>query len=118
MERRLTTIERFVESAETMLKSWHARALAMAAFENKDAAKIREHIMAAARYEQHMHALIEKSRAIQDGVNGAWIDFSFFQNWRLQLDKQLLEMRTVEQKKPMCDENAEVELFLPGLLGL
>ncbi len=118
IERQLAAIGKFVESAETMLKSWHERALAVEAFANKDAAKVRAHIIAAARYEQHMNERIEQSETLQDGVNGARIDFRFFQNWRLQLDKQLLEMRTVEQKRPMCDENAEVEYFLPGLLNL
>ena len=50
------------------------------------------------------------------GVAGAWIDYEFFLNWRLQLDKQLLEMRTTENMIPVTDENPDVELFLPGLL--
>ena len=111
-------IRRFVESAKTMLQSWHERALAVAAFESNDAVNVRKHITEAAKHERHMNELIEKSQKIDDGVNGAWVDFSFFQNWRLQLDKQLLEMRTSAQKKPVVDENSDVEMFLPGLLGL
>jgi hypothetical protein len=116
--KRLYAVGRFVESAETMLNSWHERALAVQAFDNKDAAKVRKHIMEAGRLEQGMIELINKSKETDDGVNGAWIDFVFFQNWRLQLDKQLLEMRTLEQKLPVTDENPEMELFLPGLLNL
>jgi hypothetical protein len=92
--------------------------MAVESFGNKDAAKVRKHITEAGRLEHEMVKLINKSKEIDDGVNGAWIDFVFFQNWRLQLDKQLLEMRTSEQKLPVTDENSEMELFLPGLLNL
>jgi hypothetical protein len=116
--KRFDAIGRFIESAETMLASWHERALAVESFEKKDAAKVRKHITEVARHEQHLNELIEKSHAADDGVNGAWTDFVFFQNWRLQLDKQLLEMRTSDRRKPIVDESPEVEMFLPGLLNL
>lgn len=115
---RFDAIDSFIACQETMFAAWHERALAVLAFERNEAAEVREHITATAKYEQNLLNMLERSRELDDGVNGAWIDYSFFLNWRLQLDKQLIEMRTSEQKMPVIDENSEMELFLPGLLNL
>lgn len=118
LSKRYDAMEAFIDYAETMFKAWNARALAVMAFERNDVNEVRRGIVEAAKQEQRLIDLINRSRERDDGVNGAWPDFSFFQNWRFQLDKQLLEMRTSEQKKPVTDENPDVEMFLPGLLGL
>ncbi len=104
----------FIDSAETMFYAWHERACAVLAFEKGSEEELRKHITKTAEYEQRLIDLYTSN----DGVNGARPDFSFFQNWRLQLDQQLLEMKTPENMRPITDENPDVELFLPGLLDL
>lgn len=112
--RRFDAIEAFLDSSLTMFRAWHERALAVMAFEQNDSVKTREHIVKTAEYENRLTNMHKSG----DGVNGAWPDFAFFQNWRLQLDKQLMEMRTKDQKVPITDENPDFEMFLPALLGL
>jgi hypothetical protein len=114
--RQCDAIEAFIDSAQTMFSAWHERALAVEAFELNDKAKVAEHIKKAAEYEQAMVDLHDASLAADLGVNGAWPDYSFFQNWRLQLDQQLMEMKTPDDMRPITDENPDIELFLPGLL--
>ena len=116
--RRFDAMEAFIAFHETMLAAWHGRALAVLAFDRNDAAEVRKHVVETARHERRLVELLETSLATDDGVNGARCDYDFFQNWRLQQDKQLLEMRTEEQRKPFMDDNPDVEMFLPGLLGL
>jgi len=116
--RRFKAIVSFITYQEIMFAAWHERALAVLAFEQNNAGKVREHITATARHEQRLIELLDKSNKSDDGVNGAWPDSSFFLNWRLQLDKQLLEMKTDTEKKQIIDDNPEVALFLPGLLNL
>lgn len=114
--RRFEAIETLILSREMMFEAWHERAKAVRAFQEKDAGRVREHIIAAARHEKRLEDQYRRSMETDDGVNGAWGDFVFFQNWRLQMDKQLLEMRTEKEKKPFIDNNPEVAMFLPGLL--
>ncbi|MPN42952.1 hypothetical protein SDC9_190510 [bioreactor metagenome] len=101
-----------------MFKSWHFRALAVAAFERNDPESVKKNLREAGCLEQR---LIEEINAPENkpyGVCGAWPDYDFFLNWRLQLDKQLYEMRTDENKSPLSDNNPDMELFLPALLGM
>lgn len=109
-------VDAYIAFHETMHAAWSERALAVIAFEANDAESVRRRILAVAQYENELIGLLRRSVEIDDGVNGAYCDFDFFQNWRLQLDKQLLEMRTEKEKKPFMDENPDVEMFLPGLL--
>jgi hypothetical protein len=117
-KKQCNAVEAFIDSSQTMFSAWHERALAVQAFEENDRLKVEEHIKKAGRYEQAMVDLHNASIAVDLGVNGAWPDYSFFQNWRLQLDQQLMEMRTAENMLAVTDENPDVELFLPGLLDL
>lgn len=116
-KRRFDVIEAFIEFHETMLAAWGERSLAVLAFDDGDAEKVRKHIVETAKLERRLVELHDNSVEGDDGVNGARCDYDFFQNWRLQTDKQLLEMRTDQEKKPFIDNNPDVELFLPGLLG-
>ncbi|MBO4303390.1 MAG: DUF4838 domain-containing protein [Lentisphaeria bacterium] len=114
---RLVSAEKFIEFQEDMFASWHCRALAVKAFRKKDAPTVRKHIAEAARLEQKMKEAVQGKEEKKYGVCGAWIDYEFFIYWRVQLDKQLYEMRTEENKLPFIDMNPEVELFLPAMLN-
>ena len=105
----------FIEFQRRMFEAWHCRALAVQAFGRNDRDAVRSCLEKTAEYEQELAEQVRNS-AGGSGVAGAWIDYEFFLNWRLQLDKQLLEMRTTENMIPVTDENPDVELFLPGLL--
>ncbi len=116
--RHFISIAKFIDFQETMFKAWHFRALAVAAFERNDPDAVRENIRETGRLEQKLIGEVNAPENKPYGVCGAWPDYDFFLNWRLQLDKQLYEMRTDENKAPLSDCNPDVELFLPGLLGV
>ena len=105
----------FIAFQKKMFEAWHFRAMAVQAFERNAPDEVRKNLQKTAECEQRLADLVKNS-ANGSGVAGAWIDYEFFLNWRLQLDKQLLEMRTKENAIPVTDENPDVELFLPGLL--
>ena len=117
-ERHYIAIAKFIDFQENMFKAWHFRALAVAAFERNDADAVRRNIRETGRLEQLLIQEVIAPENKQYGVCGAWPDYNFFLNWRLQLDKQLYEMRTDDNKAPLSDCNPDVELFLPGLLGV
>ena len=116
-ERHFISAEKFIEFQENMFESWHCRALAVKAFRKNDAQTVRKHIADAARLEEKMKNAVQGQDEKKYGVCGAWIDYEFFIYWRVQLDKQLVEMRTEENKLPFVDMNPEVELFLPAMLN-
>lgn len=117
-ERHFISIAKFIDFQETMFKSWHFRALAVAAFERNDPESVRKNLRETGRLEQGLIQEVNAPENKSFGVCGAWPDYDFFLNWRLQLDKQLYEMRTDENKSPLQDDNPDVELFLPALLGM
>ena len=116
-ERHFISAEKFIDFQQMMYASWHCRALGVKAFRRNDAAEVKVQITEAARLEQAMKDAVLGTDEKNYGVAGAWIDYQFFIYWRIQLDKQLLEMRTEENKKPFVDMNPEVEFFLPVLLN-
>jgi hypothetical protein len=119
-ERTLTLLksaQKFVDFQRLTFESWHFRALAVLSFDEQNADEVRKNIIEAGKREQILRDAVTGPDAQKYGVAGAWVDYEFFMVWRLQLDKQLLEMRTPENQKPFVDMNPEVELFLPALLG-
>lgn len=118
VQERFESIKAFIDYSKTMFTAWHERALAVSAFRRGDRKGVTLHVKNAGRCERGLSSLILESCQKDYGVNGARVDFDFFQNWRLQLDAQLLEMRLSDQKKPVVDENEDMEAFLPGLLGM
>ena len=116
-ERHFVSAGKFIEFQKNMFESWHCRALAVKAFRKNDADTVKKHIAEAARLEDKMKKAVQGKDEKKYGVCGAWIDYEFFIYWRVQLDKQLVEMRTEENKLPFVDMNPDVELFLPAMLN-
>lgn len=116
-ERHFISARKFIEFQDKMYRSWHCRAVAVKFFRKNDAESVKKHIAEAAKLEQELKEMVLGKDEKKYGVCGAWVDYEFFIYWRVQLDKQLVEMRTEENKLPFIDMNPEVELFLPAMLN-
>ena len=114
--KRLNAVSSYIDFVELLLDAFHERALASVAFDKKDRAAVKEHVVNVAKREERMNGLVKRSLEHGDGVNDKSFSFHFFQNKRLQLDKQLLEMKTKEEKEKINDNDPDIEAFLPGIL--
>ena len=116
MTKRFNAVSSYINFVELWLNAFHERALSSIAFDQKNRAAVRKHIVNALKQEECMNKLLNLSGERYDGVNGPAVIFHLFQNKRMQLDKQLLEMKIKEKKEKINDNDPDIETFLPGIL--